>query len=158
MYAEDRVLVGVIGRRKDLRLARDAGWYRIPAERPLRGLERVLDAAVDVEYLAFFTPRHRDQAGGVYWYAERRGVELAYRRDLLPDEPNHPRADQVYYRVSLSPFVEKAPPVLNPSGRRFAFIRTTWDRFEEATTIAELYSKSRFFVSRVYYALGRPSS
>ena len=30
MYPEDRVLVGVIRRQRDLRLARDEGWYRIP--------------------------------------------------------------------------------------------------------------------------------
>ena len=28
----------------------------------------------------------------VHYYARRKGLELHYRRDLLPNEPNHPRA------------------------------------------------------------------
>lgn len=155
MFEDDRVLVAALPRRRDLRLAQEAHWYRIPAERPLPGLEQMLAASVDVEYLAFFTPRRDQQPGGIYWYAERRGVELVYRRDLLPDEGDHPRADQVYYRVALGALLAKTPPILNPQARRFAFIRTTWDRFQAAGSLADLYSRGSHYVSRVYYSLGR---
>lgn len=132
MYPEDRVLVGVIRRQRDFRLARDEAWYRIPVAHWPR--------EVDTEIIAFFLSRAFGPLnGGIRFYAAMRGLELAYRRDLLPSEPNHRRADDVYYRVALGPLLEKQPPVLNPDRRRFAFIVTTWQRFEHARVIQDLY-------------------
>jgi len=37
------------------------------------------------------------EAFSIRWYAQVRGHELVTRRDLLPDEPGHPRAEQRYY-------------------------------------------------------------
>lgn len=126
------MLVGVIRRQRDLRFARDEGWYRIPVAHWPRD--------VDCEVLAFFLSRAFGPLnGGIRYYAEMRGLELAYRRDLLPDEAEHRRANDVYYRVALGPLVEKQPPVLNPGRRRFAFITCTWDRFDAARAIADLY-------------------
>jgi hypothetical protein len=133
MDADDRVLVGVIRRKRDVRRAASERWYRIPYMRMPLGIE--------AEVLAFF------HAGAVRWYALVRGVELAYRRDLLPDEPNHPRADDIYYRVALGGWFERAPLIPN-DGRRFAFIRTTWDRFAAAQTVGDLTCDSAGFVSR----------
>lgn len=142
MYPEDRVLVGVIKAKRDLRYACDAGWYRIP-------LAQMPDG-VDADVLAFFLSGavFREQSGGIHYYAVVRGLELAYRRDLLPDAPDHPRADHVYYRVALGAVQAKIPPVLNPTQRVVTFIHTTWDRFAAARTIPDLYRDSGDFVSR----------
>ena len=133
MYPEDRVLVGVIRRQRDLRLAREEGWYRIPVAHWPRD--------VDCEIVAFFLSRAFGPLnGGIRCYAEMRGLELACRRDLLPAERDHRRADEVYYRVALGPLVDKQPPVLNPGRRRFAFITSTWERFDAAQDIRDLYA------------------
>jgi hypothetical protein len=147
MYPDDRVLVGAVTRKKDLKLARDQGWYRIPQARMPRG--------VHTEYVAFFlNSRVAGQPeGGIYYFAEPAGVELKYRRDLLPDEADHPRANDVYYQVQLRNWREKSPPVLNPTRRTFAFIYTTWDRFVRAREIKDLYSDADYFVDRIYHAL-----
>jgi hypothetical protein len=146
MFAEDRVLVSVINRQRDWQLAQDEHWYRIPVER--------LGRAFTYDYVAFFFSRaFGDLNGGVHFFALVRGLELAYRRDLLPAEAAHPRADAVYYRVALGEMFPKVPPILNPRGRRISFVFTTWDRFSTAYTISELYSKSAYYVDRVYYAL-----
>ena len=64
MFPEDRVLVGVINRKRDLAIAQAEGWYRIPQRRMPRG--------VNAEYIAFFLSRaFKAQNGGVYYYAER---------------------------------------------------------------------------------------
>lgn len=132
MYPEDRVLVGVINRRRDLIYARDEHWYRIPFARMKRG--------IDAEYIAFFLSRaFKEHNGSICYYAERRGVELAYRRDLIPSEPDHPRANDVYYRVALGPLQEKLPPARNTNRHVISFIHTTWDRFCSARSISELY-------------------
>lgn len=147
MYPDDRVLVGVINRKGDLNRLLQEQWYRIPQPRMPHGIY--------VEYLAFYisgsAARHLDGAG-IYYYAQRRGVELAYRRDLLPKEADHPRANDVYYKVQLDPPVARIP-IRNPSKRSISFIWTTWDRFIKAETIADLYSQTDYFVDRIYHAL-----
>jgi hypothetical protein len=150
MYPEDRVLVGVIKAKRDLKFARDEHWYRIPQEQMPRG--------VYAEYIAFFLSGKvfKEQSGTIPYYARRQGVELARRRDLVPKQPNHKRADKVYYKVSLGELQGKVPPVTNPTNRPISFIRTTWDRFVNAREIKDLYSDADHFVDRIYHALKSP--
>jgi len=147
IFAEDRVLVGVVSRKRDLDILKAEHWYRIPQARMLKG--------VHTEFLAFFLSgaAAKNQPPGVYYYAEKTGIELAYRRDLLPKETNHPRAGEIYYQVQFNDLIAKDPPITNPTKRPISFIFTTWDRFEAASVIADLYSESDFFVDRVFYAL-----
>jgi hypothetical protein len=146
MYPEDRVLVGVINRRRDFELARREHWYRIPRDRAPR--------SIDAEYIAFYFSRSfKEQNGGIHYYAQRKGHELVRRRDLLPDESDHRRAEGLYYKIQLGEIQEKRPPILNPTARPIAFVFTTWDRFVNARTIADLYSKADWFVERVSHAL-----
>jgi hypothetical protein len=147
MFPEDRVLVGVIKRKRDLNILLNEYWYRIPQAQMPRG--------VNVEYVAFFLSGSvfKERKGGVHYFARRTGLELHYRRELLPKEPDHPRADNVYYQVQFEDVREKKPPILNPTRRSLAFIHTTWDRFVNATLIADLYSTADYYVDRIYHAL-----
>lgn len=146
MYPEDRVLVAVINRERDLAIAQREHWYRVPVQQAPNG--------VYAEYIAFFLSRaFKEQNGGVRYYARRTGVELARRRDLLPDEASHPRADGLYHKLQFGELRRKEPPILNPTRRSVAFIFTTWDRFCAARTLADLYSDADQFVDRVYHAL-----
>ena len=146
MYPEDRVLVGVINRKRDFEKAQYAHWYRVPEGHAPKGIH--------AEYIAFFLSRaFGDLNGGIHYYARRTGIELARRRDLLPEEPNHPRAGARYYQLKLGELRPKSPPILNPTRRSIAFVYTTWDRFSQATVIADLYSDADRFVDRVFHAL-----
>ena len=148
MYPEDRVLVGVINRKRDFEMARYQHWYRVPEGRVPRGIH--------AEYVAFFLSRAFGELnGGIHYYARRTGIELARRRDLLPGEPNHPRANAVYHKLQFGELRPKDPPILNETRRAVSFILTTWDRFSSAHTLADLYGKSDEFVDRVFYALER---
>ena len=145
MYADDRVLVGVVNRVKDFEIARRHCWYRIPEVQLPRGL--------NAEYIAFFLSGRafRDNGGRVAYFARVTGLELARRRDLLPDESR--RADAVYFKLQFRRLVQKDPPILNQPARPISFIRTTWDRFISAEFVSDLYLKSDFYVDRVYHAL-----
>ncbi|GAB4526482.1 MAG: hypothetical protein OHK0046_43310 [Anaerolineae bacterium] len=147
MDAEDRVLVGVVNRKKDFSLIQQERWYRIPQERMPNG--------VFAEVMAFFLSGRvfKEQSGGIHYYAPVTGLELVYRRDLIPDEPNHKNANKAYYRVALGELLPKEPPVLNPTRRPISFVFTTWDRFVYARTIPDLYSQADYFVDRIYHAL-----
>ena len=146
MYPEDRVLVGVINRKRDFEYARREHWYRIPRDRA--------PGSIDTEYIAFFFSRSfKEQNGGIYYFARRTGHELVRRRDLLPDETKNERANHLYYKIELGELQQKIPPILNPTARPISFAFTTWDRFVNARTIADLYSKADWFVERVYRSL-----
>ena len=146
MYADDRVLVGVVKRKKDLEIARREHWYRIPQKQMARGF--------NAEYIALFlsSAAFREAGGSIGFFARITGLELARRRDLLPDEDR--RQEEIYYKVQFRDLIRKDPPIRNFPARSISFISTTWDRFICAESIADLYSRAEFYVDRVHYARG----
>jgi len=74
MYADDRVLVGVLNRKKDFEIARRQHWYRIP--------ERQLPRGLNAEYIAFFLSGKvfHGRSGSIAYFARVTGLELGGRR------------------------------------------------------------------------------
>ncbi|TET51378.1 MAG: hypothetical protein E3J64_07000 [Anaerolineales bacterium] len=133
-HSADRVLVAIMSRRRDFRIAQDEGWYRIPVR---HAPASTTEAAV----LAFyFTRPFGDEKWSIGWYAPVRGYELVSRRTLLPREPNHKRADERYYKMQLGPLVQLERPIPSLRWRRVTFIETSWDRFNAAEEINDLYA------------------
>jgi hypothetical protein len=134
MEPDDLVLVAVMNNRRDFALARDEGWYRIP-------LKHAPEATPYVQYLAFYqTKIFGAEAYAINYYAPVLGHEMARRRDILPGEPQHPRADEPYYLLQIGPLLRREPPIKSLRWRRITFILTTGDRFTLATEINELYA------------------
>ncbi|MGD2105061.1 MAG: hypothetical protein PVJ55_08125 [Anaerolineae bacterium] len=133
-YPSDRVLVGIMNRQSDFAIARDEGWYRIP-ERTAPG------STTEAVVLAFyFTRAFDDEKWAIHYYAPIEGHELVYRRDLLPHQPDHPRADEPYYKLQLGPVMKRDEPIPSLRWRRVTFIESTWDRFVSAQEINDLYA------------------
>ena len=133
-HPADRVLVAVMNNPRDFEIARDEGWYRIPVK---HAPPTVAETAV----LAFyFTKAFGEEGWAIHWYAPVEGHELARRRDLLPEEPDHPRADELYYKMQLGPLERLEPPIPSLRWRRIAFIETSWDRFIAAREVRDLYA------------------
>ncbi len=133
-YSSDRVLVAIMNSRRDFEVARDDGWYRIP-------LEHAPKSVIEAVVLAFyFTRGFEDDKWSICWYAPVRGHELVRRRDLLPDQHNHPRADKVYYKLQLGPLMQLEKPIPSLRWRRITFIETSWDRFTAAEEVNDLYA------------------
>lgn len=133
-HSSDCVLVAIMNNRRDFETARAEGWYRIPKK-------RAPQSATEAAALAFyFTRAFGDEKWSIRWYAPVRGHELLRRRDLVSDEPNHPRADEPYYKLQLGPLVQLELPIYSLRWRRITFIETTWDRFTAAEEINDLYA------------------
>lgn len=145
MYPNERILVGVIKRKKDFKIAQENLWYRIPQQQ--------LPHGVNAEYIALFLSgkTFKDKSGSIAYFARIAGYELARRKDLLPDEDK--RAEEIYYKIQFNKLIEKNPPIVNASKRSISFIRTTWDRFLAADNIDDLYSQADYFVDRIYHDL-----
>ena len=135
-HPSDRVLVAILKSRRDFQIARDEGWYRIPQRTaPLSTTEALV--------LAFYFPRvFEEEKWAIHWYAPIRGHELVRRRHLLPDEPDHPRAGDPYYKLQLGPLIRLEHPIRSLRWRRITFIETSWDRFVAAEEINDLYSSA----------------
>ena len=119
--------------RRDFEIAQEQGWYRIP-------FEHAPASIAETAVLAFYFARaFGDEKWAVHWYAPVRGHELARRRDLLPDEADHPRADNVYYKMQLGPLMRLERPIPSLRWRRITFIETSWDRFTAAEEVNDLY-------------------
>jgi hypothetical protein len=134
MHPEDRVLVAVMNNRRDFERVRDQGWYRIPVKHAPQSTQ-------EADYIAFyFTKAFGEERWAIHWYAPVRGHELKRRRDLLPKEADHPRAGHAYYVMQLGPLERLEPPIISLRWRRITFIETSWDRFQMAQEINELYA------------------
>ncbi len=146
MYPEDRVLVAYVPRPDDFARIEREGWYRIPLDFAPKGLY--------AEYFAFYFGRSfGDAKWAIHYYASTLGQELFRRRDLLPDEPDHPRADKIYYKVQLGPLQRLERPIISLRWRRITFIHTTWDRFQDAREINDLFVEGEPYVDRRFAIL-----
>ena len=129
---EARVLVVVMNSPRDFALARDAGWYRIPLARAPR--------LVAADYLAFYQTRvFGEEAWAIHYYAPVRRYRVVTRMELLPDEPEHPRAHERYYKIEIGPLQRLARPIPSRRLRRITFIPTTLSRLLRAREINDLW-------------------
>ncbi len=130
------VLVAVVNNMDDLQRAASAGWYRIP--------QRTAPRRVGADYLAFYQTgafKAHDQAQTVTYYAPTRRYQLLTRRELLPEEADHPRANDYYFRLEIGPLQRLERPVPSAKFHRVTFIHTTLDRLLTAQDVSELFLK-----------------
>ncbi len=146
MYPEDRVLVAYVPRPGDFEMIESEGWYRLPERHAPKGLY--------AEYFAFYFGRlFGSRKWAIYTYARNLGHELVTRRDLFPDQGDHPRADEAYYKVQLGPLLVREQPIVSLRWRRITFLHTTWDRFQDAREINDLFIEGGHYVDRLYATL-----
>jgi hypothetical protein len=135
MYPDDQVLVAIMNNRADWKRVQTEGWYRIPAKRAPKIVPHF-------DWLAFyFTAKFGDDRYAVHYYAAVEGHELVRRHDLFPQQTDHPRANDWYYKLNLGPLQHKLPPIISHKWRRITFITTTGDRFENALEINDLFDR-----------------
>ncbi len=146
MMPTDRVLVAYVPHPKDFERICSERWYRIPVRHAPKG--------VYAEWLAFyFGKAHAEHGQSIAYFARNQGHELVRRRDLLPKEPAHPRADDWYFKMQLGEIVGLDRPILAKKWQRILFLHTTGDRFQAAHDLQDLMSADKRFVSRTFTAL-----
>jgi len=134
------VLVVVLNNAADFARARDEGWYRIPQRRAPR--------RIGADFLAFYQTgafRGQPEAQTISFVAATRRYRLMQRRELLPDEVTHPRADEYYYRIDIGPLQRLERPVPATNFRRITFIHTTMARLLTATDVKDLFQSDSPF-------------
>ena len=132
----EQILVALIRSGRDLELAREAHWYRIP-------VKSAPVYAATAKYLAFYQPKiFKTEGWAIRYWAEVRERSIVPRYELLPDEVRHERCNEEYYKLELGELRRREPPIISRRGRRLVFIPTTLGKFERATEINDLFHDS----------------
>ena len=119
--------------RRDFEIARK-GWYRIP-------VKHAPPSATEAVVLAFYFTKAfpEGERWHVVYYAPVLRYRIVRRRELLPEEADHPRADEQYYKVEIGPLERLPRPIPSRRLRRITFIPTTLDRLLSAQEINDLW-------------------
>lgn len=136
MDADDGVLVVLMNNTRDMDIARNEHWYRVPAKHAPQHIAHA-------RYLAFYlTKAFGEQRWSIREYAPVCGHELVRRRDLFEGDVDHPRADDAYYKLQLGSLLQLSRPITSRIGRRVLFIATTGDKFSRAVELNDLLGTS----------------
>lgn len=131
IHPEDLVLVAILPERRDLEIARVLGWYRIPVQSAPK--------TVDVDWIAFYlTSDFGSEKWAVRYIARVKGHELVRRRELLGDEPDHPRSEEPYIKVQIDRLCKLPRPIPAESWKRFTFLYTTGEKLQQARSLTDL--------------------
>jgi hypothetical protein len=131
------ILVAILPNQRDFDIARLFGWYRIP----LKSAPKV----ISVDYLAFYQTKAFGKAERwqIAFVAEILGHELVQRKDLIRDEPDHPRAQEEYFKLQIGPLQRLENPIPAGDWKRITFFYTTGEQFQNAHTVNDLVVKSQ---------------
>ncbi len=131
-------LIAVVTDDADLLRFRDEHWYRLPD----RALGRSLGKNVlrEVGNLALYQTGGITEGlpGSIEFWGEVAGIDSMSRGELLPEEPDHPAADQLYHRIRLAGVHRLGRPITCRRPRRVTFMRTTFDRLLRAADLGDL--------------------
>lgn len=126
------VLVAVVNHPRDLQRVREEGWYRIPVKRAPR--------QIAAEYLALYqTGVFGDAGRRINFYAPILRYHILTRAELIPEEPDHPRANDSYFKLEVGNLIPLEPPILNARHPRLTFLITTLDRLHAARDVSDLW-------------------
>lgn len=133
-HEDERVLVAIVPSVRDWALVREEHWYRIPLERAPR--------RIAASYLAFYHPACLTETRWtIPFYAPIERYTVVPRRLILPDEPQHPRAEALYYRLEIGDLIALAQPIPSLRLRRITFMMTTLSRLLSAREISDLWPR-----------------
>jgi len=134
-----KVLVAVMNNLFDFEILKKYRWYRIPVKS-----EKLLHGKItDFEYLAFYqTKIFGKEKYAVNYMAKIQEIEKAKRADLLPEEKNHPRAQDEYFKIKIDRITKLQKSIVSKRWRRIVFIPTTMEKLMRAEEINDLYNDS----------------
>ncbi len=82
-----------------------------------------------MDWLAFYqTSKFGDKKWAINFVAPVLGHELATRAELLRTQPDHPRADEQYYKIQIGPLERLPRPIPSRRWRCLTFLCTTGER------------------------------
>lgn len=130
------VLLALMPTIQDFNIARTLGWYRIP----LKSAPKV----IEVDYLAFYQGGNfgEDHRWKIEYISEYHGNELTTRKELIRNEPDHPRSDEMYYKVQIGELIKLEKPISSNAWKRICFLYTFGELLNKAVIVNDLVVKN----------------
>lgn len=98
---------------------------------------------VAVDYLAFYqTAKFGEDKWAINYLAPVRGHELTTRAQLLRTQPDHPRANESYYKLQIGALERLPRPIPSRAWRRLTFLYTTGEHLLAAEELNDLIVQS----------------
>ncbi len=96
-----------------------------------------------MDWLAFYqTAKFGDDKWAINFVAPVLGHELTTRAELLRTQPDHPRADEQYYKIQIGPLERLPRPIPSRKWRRLTFLYTTGEHLLAAEELNDLIVQS----------------
>lgn len=130
-------LVGIVPRKNLWDIIQKERWYHIPIDSAPKNVEFV-------EYIGFYFPKvfGKEMCYKVIYYAKVKKIEIVKRIELFPEEKNHPRVNNDYFKFYLSEIKELPKPIPSLRWRRIVHIPTTLEKLLKSEEINDLYDTS----------------
>jgi len=128
---KNTVLIGVVNRKKDLHILLEKGWYRIPVKHaPVR----------NASHLALYQTSIFGKKGKrIVYYAKIKNIKTVKRKQLLPEEKDHPRSMELYHKLELGKVHSLSRPILNRGRIRMSFGFTTLAKLRSSNDVHQLF-------------------
>ena len=139
MENRGEALIAIMNELRDLAIAREEHWYRIP----MASVHQFLKDRWPPELVAFYqTQVFGEEAHAVNYFARVKDIRSVTRKELFPDQAEDKKAERKYYKLLLSPLERLPQPILSRRLRRIVFIPTTHQKLAHAIEINDLYDES----------------
>ena len=109
----------------------EKNWYRIPiSHAPKR----------KADYIVFYQPSLFGKNGScIRYYGKIKDFSIVKRKEILPDEYDHPRINEDYYKIKFKNINRLSTPIRNRNRMRISFGFTTLSKFIKAKDITQLF-------------------
>ncbi|MEA2081196.1 MAG: DUF559 domain-containing protein [Elusimicrobiota bacterium] len=125
------VLIGVLKTKRDRDILLVKKWYRIPLDRAPRRKPK---------FLAFYqSASFKDSGERIELYGRIKYWRLRKRKDILPGEKKHSRANKLYLQFFFSRVSRLRKPVLNRGRVRISFGFTSLEKLRQCRNIRGLF-------------------
>jgi len=134
-------LIALMNNKRDFGIAQEQRWYRIPVK-----TKQVPKSVINksLRHIAFYhTKEFGQDAYCIRWYSEVKNISVVKRKELLPEIPNDPKANDEYYKIQFDELRSRTVPIISHRPRRILFIPTTLWHFQRAKEINEVFYESQ---------------
>lgn len=135
------MLVALLPKKSALDILQSELWYHIPVE----NVPHKWEDGWRPKIMAFYQGKvfGKDNSYKIQYFGEISQVDIVPRKELFPnDEENQHKAENLYYRIQLKRLQTRYKPIVSYRPRRLVFIPTTWEKFENADQINDLFDGS----------------
>ena len=130
------MLLAIFKYKDSLTRLQEGSWYHIPVATAPKSFQ-------SARWLCFYQGKiFAPEAYRVQYYGEIKDYQVVPYRELFPNRIDSVKSDWQYYKIHLKELKQRPEPILSYRPRLLSFVPTTWEKFDNATQINDLFNDS----------------